>query len=89
MAYMMQIDETEAERKIAYIRDITENNGLKQGLWLVLELSKKGINVSKTELSDFLSMRATTPKAWRVLVEAEKICKRYERDFLNKRQSGN
>ena len=50
---MVQIDEAEAERKIAYIRDITENNGLKQGLWLVLELSKKGINVSKTELSDF------------------------------------
>ena len=89
MAYMVQIDETEAERKIAYIRGMTESCGLKQSVWLVKELSKKGINVSKSELSDFLSMRATTPKAWRVLVEAEKICKRYERDFLNKRQSGN
>ena len=89
MAYMVQIDEAEAERNIAYIQDVIRNNGLTQGAWLTLELSKKGIGVSKTELSDFLSMRVTTPKAWRVIVEAEKICKRYERSFLSKQQSGN
>ena len=89
MANAIIWNRAEAARKATYIRYIVDSNGLSYSKWLARELGERGIDVSKTELSDFLSMRLKTKKAWLTLVEAEKICKRYERSFKSRRQSGN
>lgn len=79
----------EERRKIAKFVRGTLNECQLRLNWLILQLSRDGFKVTRSQASDLLSLRMVYPKGDEFLARAERICKQYRQLYKCPAQSEN
>lgn len=76
----------ERRQKAEYIRLVLNENRL-GNVWLIKELEAEGFTIAPQTVSSALSLSLISPKTSEFLMRAERICRRYEQNYLCRQQS--